>query len=265
MLLAQELQIVRGEIDDQHRAAGTQHAGGLADGSRAVVEIVQHLMHEHDVEGIPREPQIVDIALPHAAMLEPGAFETSAREPEHVGGEVDAKSAVDLRPEQLEHAPGSGAEIQQRAQRAFGERGADGGFDRHVGYMQPADAVPLGGMRAEIGLRGRGARGAHFGQALAVPGHDRVGRIEPADEDPGDLGAAAALGETKECPGTLAIALDEPGFGEEPQMARDPRLRLAQDLGEVGDGELRLREQREHPQPGRFCGRPQRGMKLAEG
>ena len=48
-------------------------------------------------------------------------------------------------------------------------------------------------------------------------------------------------------------------------MTGYPRLGLAQDLGEVGDGELRLREQREHPQPGRFCGRPQRGMKLAEG
>ena len=135
VLLAQELEVVRGEIDDQQRAAGPQHAGGLADGARAVVEIVQHLMHEHDVEGIPRQPQIVDVALPHAAMLEPGPLEARAREPQHVGREVDAEPAVDLGPEQLQHAAGSGAEIEQRAQRALGERRTNGGFHRDIGDM----------------------------------------------------------------------------------------------------------------------------------
>ena len=78
-------------------------------------------------------------------------------------------------------------------------------------------------------------------------------------------GAAASLGEAKECPGTLAIALDQPGFGKQPQVPRDSRLRLAQDLGQVRDGELRFGEQHQHPQPGRFCGRPQCAMELAEG
>ena len=131
--------------------------------------------------------------------------------------------------------------------------------------MQPTDAVPLRGVRAEIGLCGRGPRRAHFGQALAVAGEDRVGGIEPVYETAGDLGPAASVGKAKERPGTLAIALDKPGFREKPQVARNPRLRLAQDFGQVRNGELRLGEQHQNPQPGRFSGRPQRAMELAEG
>ena len=72
------------------------------------------------------------------------------------------------RAEQFEHAAGAGAEIEQRAERLVGERRADRCFDRGVGDMQLADAVPLGGMRAEIGLRRGGARRAHRGEPLAV-------------------------------------------------------------------------------------------------
>ena len=47
------------------------------------------------------------------------------------------------RAEQFEHAPGAGAEIEQRADRLVGERRADRFLDRGVGDMQLADAVPL--------------------------------------------------------------------------------------------------------------------------
>ncbi len=72
------------------------------------------------------------------------------------------------RRKQFEHAAGAGAEIEQRADRPVGERGADGVFDRGVGDMELADAVPFRGVAAEIVLRRGGARGAHRGQALAV-------------------------------------------------------------------------------------------------
>ena len=51
MLFAQEFEIVRREVDDQEPAARPQHARRLADGVRAVVEEVQHLMNDDDVEG----------------------------------------------------------------------------------------------------------------------------------------------------------------------------------------------------------------------
>ena len=174
VLLAQEFEIVRREIDDQQPALRPQHARRLADRARAVVEEVQHLMDDHDVEGIARQRQVVDVALAHAAMLQARAVEPGARERQHVEREVDAEPALELRAEQLEHAAGAGAEIEQRAERPVGERGADRRLHRLVGDVQRADAVPLGGMRLEIGLRGGGARGAHLGEPLAVARDDRV-------------------------------------------------------------------------------------------
>ncbi len=91
-------------------------------------------------------------------------------------------------------------------------------LDRGVGDMQLADAVPFGGVAAEIILRGGGARGAHRGQPLAVASNDRIVGVEPRDQGAGDVGGAAALAEAKEGPGSLAMALHQPCLGQEPQM-----------------------------------------------
>ena len=48
-------------------------------------------------------------------------------------------------------------------------------------------------------------------------------------------------------------------------MAGDPRLRLAQDFGELGDRELRLGEQREDAQPRLFPRCLERGIHVVEG
>ena len=98
VLLAQEFEIVRREIDDQQPAARPQHARRLADGARAVVEEVQHLVDDDDVEGIPRQRQIVDVALAHAAMLQAGAVEPRARERQHVERQIEAEAALDIGP-----------------------------------------------------------------------------------------------------------------------------------------------------------------------
>ena len=47
-------------------------------------------------------------------------------------------------------------------------------------------------------------------------------------------------------------------------MARNPRLRLAQNVGEVGDGQLRLAQERQDPQAGGFGGCLQRPVQLRE-
>ena len=52
MLVAQEFEIVRREVDHQQPAGRAQHARRFADRARAVVEEVQHLMDDDDVEGI---------------------------------------------------------------------------------------------------------------------------------------------------------------------------------------------------------------------
>ena len=151
--------------------------------------------------------------------------------------------------EQFEHPAGAGAEIEQRAERPVGERRADRGLDGRVGNVQLADIVPLGRVAAEIGLRGGGARSPARRPAARGRAAMRIVGIEPGDQRARDVGRAAALAEPEEGPGAFAEALDQAGFGQQPQVARNPRLRLAQDFGEIGDGQFRLGQQRQNAQP----------------
>ncbi len=186
-------------------------------------------------------------------MLEPGAVEPGAREREHVEREIQSEPALDLRPEQLEDSAGAGAEIEQRARRRSRKRGADRRLHGFVGHVQLADAVPLRGVATEIGLRRRSALCAHGGEPLAVAGERWIGGIEPGDKLPHQPGRPLALAQAKERPRALAEAVDQPGLRQEPQMPRDARLRLAQDLGEIGYRQLGFREQCEDPQAGRLA------------
>ena len=135
----------------------------------------------------------------------------------------------------------------------LGERGADRLFDGGISHMEFADAIPFRGVPAEIILRRGGARRAHRGEPLAVAGDDRIVGIEPRDHRACDIGSTAALAQTEERPRAFAEALDQSGLGEEAQMPRQPRLRLAQDLGEVGDRELGFGDQRQDAQSRGFA------------
>ena len=64
------------------------------------------------------------------------------------------------------------------------------------------------------------------------------------------LGDRALADELEERPGALAVLVDDAGFGEQLEMARDPRLRLPEDVGEVGDGQLAVLQQGDDPEPG---------------
>src|SRR5262249_7242983 len=59
----------------------------------------------------------------------------------------------------------------------------------------------------------------------------------------------------------FAEALDQPGLDEEPQMAGNAGLRLAQDGGEIRDGEFGLPQQREDAQPRGLGGGLERAVK----
>ena len=121
--------------------------------------------------------------------------------------------------EQFEHAAGAGAEIEQRAERLVGERRADRVLHRLVGDMQLADAVPLGGVGAEISLRCCGARLPHRWQPFAVTRDGLVAGIEALDQRAGDVRASAVLGKPEEGPGPLPEALDQPGFDQQLEVA----------------------------------------------
>ncbi len=60
-------------------------------------------------------------------------------------------------------------------------------------------------------------------------------------------------------PVLLAEAIEQPGFAENFQMARNSRLTLADDLADFPDRQFTPRKQRQQPQPGRFGGGAERG------
>ena len=128
------------------------------------------------------------------------------------------------------------------------------GFHRGVGHVQLADLVPLACVPSEILLRRRRPRGPHAREPLAVTRQHRIAGVEQLRERFAERGTVAFAGAAIERPARFAMALHQPGLGQELQMARDARLRLAEDFGQVRDRELRLAEQREQAQA-RILGR----------
>ena len=157
--------------------------------------------------------------------------------------------------EQLEHAPGAGAEIDQQREGPRPKRLVHRSLDLFFGDMQRADLVPLAGMLLEVALRrilprlldGRGAR--------TVAGEHRVGGIEARHDGRGERRFAAGIGQAEEHPAPLAEARDQPGFGHQLQMPADARLALSEDLGQVLDVQLAAGKQRQDAQArGLACG-----------
>ena len=116
-LLAQELKLMRREIDHQQLAAGREHARGFGDRRGRIVEEVQHLMQHHRVGGTVGQRHVIEIAVAHLRMGEPGALELHARIGQHVVIEIEAERLLRAGAEQFEDAPGAGAEIDQEIER----------------------------------------------------------------------------------------------------------------------------------------------------
>ncbi len=130
--------------------------------------------------------------------------------------------------------------------------------------MELADAIPLRGVRTEIILRRSSARRPNSAKPVAVARDHRILGIESGDQFARELGRAATLGEPEKRPGALAEALDQTGFGQQLEMARDARLRLPQYLGQVGHRQFCLAEQHEDAQARFLAGRLERGIKGIE-
>ena len=88
--------------------------------------------------------------------------------------------------------------------------------------------------------------------------------IEAVDERARDVSAAAMFGQPEECPRALAEALDQPCFDQQLEVPRDARLRLAQDVGEIGNGQLGFGQQGQHAQASLLAGRLERRVEGIE-
>ena len=138
-------------------------------------------------------------------------------------------------------------------------------LDALLGDVQRADAVPLLGMRGEIAGGVLGARVTHLGESRAIAGEKRVVSLEPTDDGAREGARRAGRRQTEEGPGPFAAALDEAGLDEELEMARDARLRLAQDRHDLAHRQLRLGEQRQKTQARLLSGGVQRRERRVEG
>ena len=185
--------------------------------------------------------------------LQAGLIDAGARQRQHRRALVDADGARRARGEKLEHAPGAGAKIEQIAERLRADHVDERRFDPLLRRMQRADLIPIGGARGEIGRRLLAARLARNVEADAVGVHDRIGRIETAQ--PFARQRPARFGEAEEGPGALALARGEPRLDQQAQMARDARLRLAENGDQLAHGEFGDFQQAEDAQPRLLAGR----------
>ena len=88
-----------------------------------------------------------------------------------------------------------------------------------------------------------------------------VERLEQGSED---RSRRTMVCKVEERPRALAVTLDEPGLHKELEVPRDARLRLPEDVGEVGHGELTLAQQGEHAEASLLGSRPQHRQDLVE-
>ena len=112
-------------------------------------------------------------------------------------------------------------------------------------------------MGGEIALGGGGAVGADGGEAGGVGGGPGILAVElrPALERGEERLDPARIGEAEEHPAPLLAALGEAGLDQDPDVARDPRLALAEHLGELADRQLHRPQQGEDAQPRRIAQR----------
>ena len=96
----------------------------------------------------------------------------------------------------------------------------------------------------------------------AVARDNGIGWIEAGDDRLGEGSFAAGIGETEEHPRPFAEASDQAGFGHQLQMPADAWLALAENLGELFDVELALRQQCQDSQPRRLARGAKRGKGL---
>ena len=156
-------------------------------------------MHHGDVEARGRQRRTVQVALAHRGAREAGLPELRARGCDHVATDVQADAALADRRQQLEHAPGSGADVEQALDRLGSpDQLEHRAFDVGFGDLQRAERRGLDVVAAQAALGGRHARLAHTLQRRRVGGDDGILGRSALRELSHQLGAHAAVAEAVE-------------------------------------------------------------------
>ena len=241
-----------GEIDHQERSSGGKHPRRFGNRRRRRVGIMEHLVNDDRVGALVGERKRIHVALPKARR-NPRRLELHACEPKHVRRAVDPDRLARARPEQLDHPAGAGADIDQAAERPVAERVVDRPLDLAFGDVERADLVPDFGMAGEIAIGGLGALGADGLGARGVGSEQRLGcRVGPGVDEREHRLDPFGVGKRQENPAAFLAPLEHARVGEDLQMARDPRLALAEHLRELADGKLHQPQKHQDAQPRRI-------------
>ncbi len=211
-------------------------------------QIVQHLMNDDGVGRAIGQRHVVDVAVADLGVRQARRLELERRIGQHRLVDVEAEAALVATGQHLQHAAGTRAEVDQGLERRARERRGDGGFDRGLGHVERADAVPVGRMLAEIGLGSGLALVLQSLGAGAVTAQDGVAGIDGIQQAAHEPAALRPVRDVKIDPAPFTETLDQAGFRQELQMSADARLALAQDLGQILDVELTGRQQQEDPE-----------------
>lgn len=117
LFLAQGFQLVRSKIHDQQAPARPQDPATLSHRQRGIIEIVQHLVHSHQIRSPLFERKSADIRMTHGAIAKPGILQIGARDVEHGMIDVDTDAALDAIREEFEHTPGANPDVDHQIER----------------------------------------------------------------------------------------------------------------------------------------------------
>ena len=263
VFFAQEFESMRGEVDDDEDAVRPQHPRGFGDRRGGPVGIMQDLMDDDRIERGVGKRQLIHVAEPNDAVVKPGPFEIDAGHGEHLARLVDPQRMSDARAENLDHAAGPGADIEQILRRGGRDDLGQRRLDLALVDVERADLVPLRGIVAEIGGGEFGALALDRGQPLQIKRDRLVGLAAGGDQMPGERACRAARTQAIEDPAAFAKPVEQTGLAEQLQMAGNARLALPEDLRQFADRQLAAGAQHQEAQPRRLGHRAQGGEHLA--
>ena len=124
LAFAQELQLVRCEIDDEKTPAGESAAAASAIARPGSSRKCSTWWMTTRSKLSRNDRQVHPVAEPHARMVDRRALQIGARHREHGRRKVDAERTLVAVGEELQHAAGAGADVEHGAERAWPARGS---------------------------------------------------------------------------------------------------------------------------------------------
>ncbi|MNR07616.1 hypothetical protein D3C85_1237440 [compost metagenome] len=242
---------MRGEIDDQQLAARHDQTRGLGHGGGGIGQVVQDLMHDHQIGAAVRQAGREDVAVAQLDLVQPGLGHIGAGDVQHVLRQVEADRHLRLLAEQGQHPARAGAQVHDPFERAGAGRLFDGGFDGALADIEGAHLVPLGRDLFEIAGGVDGALLAHLVQTAMVG--LALGVVQQVQHRVDQAARQRVVRQTVEDSRPVGESFDQPCVGHQFQVARHARLALIQNPRQLHDRQLLGGQQGQHPQTGRLA------------